>query len=71
MKQGPLSVAIKANNILFRFYSGGILQESDICSNSNSNHAVLLIGIDKESYIFKNSWGVEWGEKSEKILKFL
>lgn len=54
---GPLSVQIKGD--LIRDYKGGILDNTSICGHSSPDHAVALVGFDKESYIFKNSWG-DW-----------
>lgn len=28
-----------------------------------NGHAVTIVGYDKEGFIFKNSWGTDWGEK--------
>lgn len=28
-----------------------------------SGHAVTIVGYDKDGFIFKNSWGTDWGEK--------
>jgi C1A family cysteine protease len=55
---GPLSIVLDAND--FFTYSSGILS----CHhNTEMNHAVLLVGYTQDSWIIKNSWGANWGEK--------
>nr|CAI5828657.1 unnamed protein product [Callosobruchus analis] len=43
------------------FYYDGVL-DNDRCKTSlaNLNHAVLLVGYEKDYYIAKNSWGPDW-----------
>lgn len=66
IQKGPVSVAIEADQAIFQFYSGGVLD--DISCGNNIDHAVLIVGygIDQSSnkpyYIIKNSWGSSWGE---------
>ncbi len=51
---GPLAVVIGRPPYS---YKGGIIDDdADICNGTSVNHAVLLVGYDKESFIFKNSW---------------
>jgi C1A family cysteine protease len=63
--QTPITIALDADNIFFRFYKEGII---DIPSNVNSsmNHAVLLVGFDYDDegmyWIIQNSWGSDWGD---------
>lgn len=59
---GPVTAAIDAMSPFFTFYKNGILSDS-ICSNTEPNHAVLVVGYDRDSWIIKNSWGQEWGDK--------
>jgi C1A family cysteine protease len=54
---GPLSIAVDASS--FQSYHGGVLQ----CRGSSLNHGVLLVGYTQDSWIVKNSWGKNWGEK--------
>jgi C1A family cysteine protease len=55
---GPLSIVLDASD--FFSYSSGVLS----CShNTAMNHAVLLVGYTQDSWIIKNSWGNNWGEK--------
>ena len=28
-----------------------------------SNHAVVIVGMDRDNWIVQNSWGVFWGER--------
>lgn len=50
---------------MLQFYESGILNNTD-CSEG-TNHAILAVGYGTENnvdhWIFKNSWGIEWGEK--------
>ncbi|KAM3147596.1 hypothetical protein pb186bvf_000403 [Paramecium bursaria] len=54
----PLTVAVDANN--WQWYSSGVLSRC----GKQLNHAVLLVGYNSDdTWIIKNSWGTEWGEK--------
>ena len=58
----PVSVAIQANQLVFQFYKGGVIQKN---CGSKLDHGVLVVGYDTfdgvEAYIVKNSWGAKWG----------
>jgi hypothetical protein len=58
----PVSISIRAENPIFRSYTGGII-DGDDCGVT-IDHAVLLVGYNEnENYwIVKNSWGPDWGE---------
>lgn len=62
--QQPVSVAVEADQSVFQFYSGGVM---DSTCGTALDHGVLAVGygVDagKEYYKVKNSWGADWGEK--------
>jgi len=62
--QQPVSVAIQANQLAFRFYSSGVL--TGRCG-TNLDHGVLAVGYGTDSgldyFKVKNSWGTSWGEE--------
>ncbi len=62
--QQPVSVAVEADQSVFQFYSGGVM---DSTCGTQLDHGVLAVGygVDagKEYYKVKNSWGETWGEK--------
>uniref|UniRef100_A0A0G4HUR2 Uncharacterized protein n=1 Tax=Chromera velia CCMP2878 TaxID=1169474 RepID=A0A0G4HUR2_9ALVE len=63
LQQGPVSVAIAANAMAFKFYRSGVLTEE--CGN-DLGHGVLLVGYGTENgldyWLVKNSWGRSWGD---------
>ena len=61
VSQGPVSVAVEADSIVFQLYTGGVI-DSTACGTS-LNHGVLAVGYAKEYIIVKNSWGAAWGDK--------
>jgi len=60
--QQPVSVGIQANQLVFQFYTGGVIKR--FCGDT-IDHGVLAVGYDTisgtEAYIVKNSWGGSWG----------
>eukprot|EP01017_Pseudomicrothorax_dubius_P000114 TRINITY_DN0_c1194_g1_i5.p1 TRINITY_DN0_c1194_g1~~TRINITY_DN0_c1194_g1_i5.p1 ORF type:complete len:209 (+),score=67.24 TRINITY_DN0_c1194_g1_i5:2-628(+) len=62
--QQPVSVAIEADQEVFQFYDGGIID--DTACGTDLDHGVLAVGYDEENgekyYLVKNSWGGNWGE---------
>ena len=61
-KNGPLTVNIQLGTDL-HFFTGGLYYNEKSCSSFESNHAVTLVGMDKDSWIIQNSYGVRWGDK--------
>jgi len=63
--EGPVSIAIEADQSAFQFYNGGVLTGS---CGKQLDHGVLLVGIGTDSsygdyWKVKNSWGANWGEQ--------
>ena len=58
IQNGPVSVAIEADQFAFQLYSGGVLSSG---CGTNLDHGVLAVGYDSNSFKVKNSWGTSWG----------
>lgn len=43
-------------------YSGGVYEYTGGEIPTTQAHALLLVGYDEQSFLFKNSWGETWGE---------
>ncbi|KAF0711142.1 hypothetical protein As57867_005360, partial [Aphanomyces stellatus] len=55
----PAAVIVEAGNSVWQNYQGGIITQ---CPGARSDHAVIAVGYDGESYKVRNSWGASWGE---------
>jgi len=60
----PVSVAVEADQSVFQFYTGGVM---DSACGTALDHGVLAVGYGtaggKDYYLVKNSWGADWGVK--------
>jgi len=60
---GPVSVAIEADQPVFQHYKSGVIKPSDC--GKKIDHAVVAIGYGTESgqdyFLIRNSWGPNWG----------
>jgi len=60
--QQTVSVGIQADQLVFQFYVGGVIQA--LCGD-DLNHGVVVVGYDKingiEAFIVRNSWSANWG----------
>jgi C1A family cysteine protease len=62
----PVSIAIEADQQVFQFYSGGVL--NDQSCGTQLDHGVLVVGYGTDAdagpyWTVKNSWGAQWGEQ--------
>jgi len=60
----PVSVAVDGGDMIFQFYSGGVMTGS---CGTDLDHGIAAIGYGKDSdgtkyWLMKNSWGTTWGE---------
>lgn len=60
--KNPVSIAIEADHPYFQHYKSGILTNETACGEK-LDHGVLVVGMDTDYWIVKNSWGPGWGDK--------
>merc|ERR1712064_208601 len=58
ISQGPVSVAIEADQMSFQMYQGGTITSG---CGTNLDHGVLAVGYSDSYFKVKNSWGASWG----------
>jgi len=67
LANGPVPIAIEADQSVFQFYHGGVLD--DASCGTQLDHGVLATGFGTDSasgkqyWRVKNSWGASWGDK--------
>jgi C1A family cysteine protease len=65
LSEGPVAVAIEADETIFQFYTGGVLTGK---CGADLDHGVLAVGYGtdaksgEEYWKVKNSWGSGWGD---------
>jgi len=57
---GPVSIAIEADQSVFQQYTSGTISSN--CGTS-LDHGVLIVGYTSTYWIVKNSWGTSWGQQ--------
>ncbi|KAJ8918775.1 hypothetical protein NQ315_015095 [Exocentrus adspersus] len=60
-KIGPVAASINASPHTFQLYHSGIYDDPT-CTSNHVNHAMLIVGYTKDTWILKNWWGRHWGE---------
>jgi C1A family cysteine protease len=71
LSEGPVSVAIEADQGVFQFYKSGVVTSKEC--GQNLDHGVLAVGYgdykDEKTgdtipyWLVKNSWGTVWGQE--------
>ena len=59
LQNGPVSIAIEADQKSFQQYSSGTFDGE---CGTKLDHGVLCVGYTSEYFIVKNSWGSAWGD---------
>ena len=65
-KNGPVSAAIDASAMSFRFYTSGIYDKTP--STISLDHAIGIVGYTKDAWILRNSWDTTWGDQGYMLL---
>ncbi|KAI5731792.1 trophozoite cysteine proteinase-like isoform X4 [Diaphorina citri] len=65
---GPIAVSINASPHTFQLYASGIYDD-EACTSDYVNHAMLLVGYTRNSWILKNWWSHHWGDNGYMYLK--
>lgn len=60
IEYGPFMVSAYAGG---SGWSGKTGKVTSCRRTSSTNHAILLVGYNKDGWIFKNSWGKTWGDQ--------
>jgi len=58
LNQGPVSIAIEADQYAFQGYTGGVISSG---CGTQLDHGVTAVGYTDSYFIVKNSWGASWG----------
>jgi len=56
---GPVAIAVDA--ALFQSYTSGVIKEADC--GTKLDHGVQVVGYTENTWLVRNSWGENWGEK--------
>ena len=60
-KYGTITIGIDTKNDYIDNYIDGVFDES-LCG-TDIDHAVAIVGYTHDSWIVKNSWGTDWGDR--------
>ena len=58
---GPIAVLIKSDSLIG--YQGGIISRVQLPDTTLANHWVLLVDMTESYWLFRNSYGDDWGER--------
>lgn len=62
--QGPVSIALRAEDRVFQFYQSGVLNSKKCLTELD--HGVVAVGYGEEGgvpyFLIRNSWGAGWGD---------
>jgi C1A family cysteine protease len=71
-KYGPIAACVKVTPALQAYKSGIFDEFAPVSGERDINHAITIVGWDdgKESYLVKNSWGTQWGDRGYVWIKY-